>query len=61
MTETTKSPESAPVFRTTVRLPLALHTQLRVAAATDRRTVTDIIEEALVAWLARREQEGGGA
>ena len=47
--------------KTTLRVPAELHRRLRLAAAADRTTATDILEAALVEWLARREaREGRG-
>jgi hypothetical protein len=37
-----------------VRLPIALITRLKTAAAQDRRKLQDVAEEAMTEWLANR-------
>ena len=43
-------------MRTTILLPDELYTRVREVAASERRTVTSLIEEALRAALRQREQ-----
>jgi hypothetical protein len=42
------------------KVPANLHRRLRVAAASDGRTVVSILVEALTDWLDRRDAEAGG-
>ncbi len=47
-------------MRTTIRLPDDLYKRVRATAATEGRTVTSFIDEALRAALARRQQPRPG-
>jgi hypothetical protein len=42
------------------KVPANLHRRLRVAAASDGRTVVSILLETLTDWLDRRDAEAGG-
>jgi hypothetical protein len=58
-TEVSESPATEPLQQVTFRMPASLHRRLKVALAYDGRTMQEILNSMIDAWVRKAETDRG--